>query len=107
MLHLNLSEVFALNWVLNKCWQYLWSSRFTTITDCYGLLFILSYDVKNPVIFQMQMRFMLWEMDLEHCVNSFLVGPDYLSRCKEDLCYNLLVAKFLNFYELLVKMLPA
>ena len=76
------------------------------ITNCYGLCFILSYDGDNPVILRLKMWLMLWGMGLEHRINSFLVAPDYFSRCKEDLCCDPLVREFLNYTTELRKLYP-
>ena len=65
-LHSHLGEGFCLDWAINRNRARLWGIRFTAITDCYGLRFILSYDGPNPVILRLQMRLMLWSMDLHH-----------------------------------------
>ena len=87
-LHSHLGEGFALDWALNRNRAQLWGVRFTAITDCYGLRFILSYDGPNPVILRLQMRLMLWAMDLHHRSARFLFSPDYLSRLGADLCFD-------------------
>ena len=58
------------------------------ITDYYALHFILSYDGPNPVIMRLQMRMMLWAMDLYHRNRKYLFGPDDLSRLGADLYFN-------------------
>ena len=39
----HLGECFALDWAINKNCSKLWGVCFTSITDCYGLCFILTY----------------------------------------------------------------
>ena len=73
-LHSHLEEGFSLDWAINHNRAKLWSVRFTAITDCYALRFILSYDGPNPVILRLQMRLMLWAMDLYHR-NGFFIPP--------------------------------
>ena len=65
-LHSHLNEGFGLDWSTNSNRYKLWARRFTAITDCYALRFILSYEGPNPVILRLQMRLMLWAMDLYH-----------------------------------------
>ena len=87
-LHSHLGEGFCLDWAINRNRAKLWGIRFTAITDCYGLRFILSYDGPNPVILRLQMRLMLWSMDLHHRVAKFLLSPDYFSRLGADLHFD-------------------
>ena len=65
-LHLHLCEGFCLDWAITRNHAKLWGVRFSAITDCYALRFILSYDGPNPVILCLQMRLMLWAMDRYH-----------------------------------------
>ena len=62
--------------------------RFTAITDCYALRFILSYDRPNVVILRLHMRSMLWAMDLHHRNCKYLLSPDYLSHLGADICFD-------------------
>ena len=87
-LHSHLGEGFCLDWAINKNRAKLWGVRFTAITDCYALRFILSYDGPNAVILRLQMRLMLWSMDLHHRNGKFLFSADYLSRLGADLCFD-------------------
>ena len=87
-LHSHLGEGFALDWGINKCRAKLWGVKFTAITDCYALRFILSYDGPNAVILRLQMRLMLWAMDLYHRNAKYLITPDYLSRLGADLYFD-------------------
>ena len=105
-LHSHLGEGMALDWALNKFRARLWGRRFTAITDCYGLRFIMSYDGDNPVILRLQMRFMLWAMDLHHRTNEWLVDADYFSRCGADLSFDPLVTEYLNYTTNLRKLYP-
>ncbi len=47
------------------------------VTDCYAVKFILLYDGSNPVILQLQMCLMCWDVDIVHQANNFLVDVDY------------------------------
>ena len=71
--------------------------RFTSLTDCYILRFILTYDYagSNPVLLRLQMRFILCAVDIYHCPGS-LMRPDYLSRLGANLCVDELTCKYLN-----------
>ena len=65
-LHSHLGEGFCGDWAINKNRSRLWARRFTWITDCYALWFILSCDGTNPVLLHLQMRLMLWYVDIVH-----------------------------------------
>ena len=52
-LHSHLNDGFCLDWSINRNRGKLWARRFTAITDCYGLRFILSYDGPNAVILRL------------------------------------------------------
>ena len=65
--------------------------------NCYALYFILSYDGPNPVLLRIQMRLMLWTMDIYHQPADLMVQPDYLSRLHANLCYDELTRTYLNF----------
>ena len=95
-LHSHLGEGFCLNWSINRNRAKLWGVRFTAITDCYALKFILSYDGPNAVILQLQMRLMLWSMDLHHRNGKFLFSADYLSRLGADLCFDKISRLYLS-----------
>ena len=96
-LHSHLGEGFALDWAINKNRAKLWGVRFTAITDCYALRFILTYDGPNPALLRLQMRYMLWAMDLYHRNADFLVQPDYWSRVGADLCFDELTRAYMKF----------
>jgi hypothetical protein len=83
--HSHSGEGFVLDWAINQCRAKLLSVRFSAITDCYTLRFILSYEGPSPVISCLQMRLMLWAMDLHHKKGKFLFHSDYLSRLGADL----------------------
>ena len=70
-LHSYLGELFAGDWAINKCRHMCWGMRFSWITDCYAVKFILTYDGGNPVILRQQMRFMGWDMDICHRSGRF------------------------------------
>jgi hypothetical protein len=84
-LHSYLSEAFALDYAINKCSHMVFGQRFVCVTNCYALKFILSYDGKNPAILQLQMRFMCWDMVVEHCNDHCLADANYFLRVGADL----------------------
>ena len=65
-LHSRLGEGFALDWAIHKNCAKIWGVRFTSLTDFYASSFILSYGGTNVVILHLQMRLMLWYMDIYH-----------------------------------------
>ena len=75
-IHSHLGEGFALDWEIHKNHSKLWGVCLTSITDDYGLCFILTYKGPNTVVLRMQMRLMLWAMDLYHQGAAYLVSPD-------------------------------
>ena len=106
-LHSHLGEAFALDWAIHKCRAKIWGTRFTALTDCFALRFILSYDGPNPVLLRLQMRFQLWAMDLYHRSGFLMVSPDYMSRVGADLCFDELSRNYLNRTVNLRKNYPA
>ena len=64
--HSHLGECFSGDWAINKCRHMCFGQRFTWTTDCHTVKSILSYDGRNPAILCLQMRFMCWDMDIEH-----------------------------------------
>ena len=105
-LHSHLGEGFCLDWAINRNRSKLYGTRFSAITDCYALRFILTYDGPNPVILRMQMRFMLWAMDLYHRVARFLATPDYFSRLGADLYFDEMSREYLSKTIELRKLYP-
>ena len=95
-LHSRLGEGFALDWVINNNCSMLWGFCFTSITDFYGLCFILTYKGPNPVVLRMQMRPMLWSMYLYHRCAAYLVSRDYFSHLGVDLCFNEMMRLYLT-----------
>ncbi len=65
-LHSHLWEGFAGDWAINKNRHMCFGQQFTWVTDCYAIKFIMLYDGRNPSILCLQMRFMCWDMDIEH-----------------------------------------
>jgi hypothetical protein len=57
-LHSHLGEAFSGNYAINKCCHMCLGQRFTWVTDCYALKFVLSYDGLNSAILCLQMQFM-------------------------------------------------
>ena len=55
----------------------LFGQRFVWVTDCYAAGFILSYDGNNPVVLQLQMRLMCWDVDIIHRNDIHLTDADY------------------------------
>ena len=105
-LHSHLEYGFALDWAINKNRSNLWGVRFTSITDFYRLCFILIYEGPNLVILRMQMRLMIWKIDLYHRGASYLVSPDYLSRLGLDICFDEMTRLYLNKTINLRKLYP-
>ena len=70
--------------------------RFTWVTDCYAIKFILLYDGQNPLILHLQMRFMCWDMDIEHQKDIFLTDANYWSRLGVDLCFDPLLKTYIE-----------
>ena len=95
-LNSHLGEGFALDWEIHKNHSKLWGVRFTSITDSYGLRFILTYKVPNPVVLRMKMRLMLWAMDLYHRGATYMVSPDYFSRIGVDIFFDKMTRLYLN-----------
>lgn len=95
-LHSDLNEGFGLDWGVNSNRSKLWARRFTAITDCYALHFILSYEGPNPVILRLQMRLMLWAMDLYHRNAEWLILTDYLSQLGIDMKFNPLTREYVE-----------
>jgi hypothetical protein len=95
-LHSHLGKAFSGNYAINKCRHMCFSQRFTWVTDCYALKFILSYDSCNLAIFCLQMRFMCWDMDIKHRNNFHLVNADYWSWLGADLCFDPLLKDYIQ-----------
>ena len=49
-LHSHLGKGFALDWAIHKNCAKLWGVRFTALTDCFALRFILTYTRTNPAL---------------------------------------------------------
>jgi hypothetical protein len=94
--HSHLGEAFAGDYAINKCRHMCFGQRFTWVTDCYTLKFILSYNRRNSAILHLQMRFMCWDMDIEHRNNIHLTDADYWSRLGADICYDPLLKDYIE-----------
>lgn len=105
-LHSHLGEGFTGDWAMNKQGHRLRGQRFTWITDCIALRFLLSYDGNNPALLRLQMRIMLWSCDIVHRNAEHLGDADYLSRLGADLDYDPLVRTYLNFTTRLRELYP-
>ena len=95
-LHSHLGEAFAGDVAINKCRHMCFGQRFVWLTDCYALKFILSYDGRNAAILRLQMRFMCWDMIIEHRNDVCLTDADYFSRLGADLCYDPLLKEYIQ-----------
>jgi hypothetical protein len=95
-LHSHLGEGFAGDWAINKNHHMCFGQQFTWVTDCYAIKFILSYDGRNPSILRLKMRFMCWDMDIEHRNHIFLLDADYWSRLGDDLCFDPLLKTYIE-----------
>ncbi len=87
-LHSHLGEAFALDYGINKCRHMAFGQQFVCVIDCYALKFILSDDGKYLAILQLQMRFMCWDMVVEHCIDHCLANAGYNLCIGADLYYN-------------------
>jgi len=95
-LHSHLGEGFAGDWAINKNCHMCFGQQFTWVTDCYAIKFILSYDERNPSILCLQLRFMCWDMDIEHRNDTILGNADYWSRLGADLCFDPLLNTYIK-----------
>jgi hypothetical protein len=95
-LHLQLGKEFVNNYSINKCRHMCFGQRFTWVTNCYAIKFILSYDRQNPAILRLQMRFMCWDMEIKHRNDHFLTDADYWSHLVADLCFNPLLKNYIK-----------
>jgi hypothetical protein len=95
-LHSHLGEAFLGDYAINKCHHMAFSKRFVWVTDCYALKFILSYDGQNPVILRLQMRFMCWDMVMEHRKDVCLTDANYFSCLGADLCFDPLLKEYVQ-----------
>ena len=92
-LHSYLGEGFAGDFGIHSFRHYTSSQRFTWITDCYAIKFILTYAGTNPVVLRLQMRLMMWAVDIVHRTGNWLVWPDYFSRLGVDTTFDPLLAE--------------
>jgi hypothetical protein len=95
-LHLHLDEGFTLDWALGCVKLYCWGSRITSISDCYSLKFIMSYEGNNSVVLRLQMCLMLWAVDIVHRTREFNVDSDYMSKLALDSRFDPLLVKYLE-----------
>eukprot|EP00984_Skeletonema_dohrnii_P006306 scaffold2258_cov84-Skeletonema_dohrnii-CCMP3373.AAC.7 len=87
-LHSYIGEIIAGLWAIKHNAIRCFGQRFTWITDCYAVKFILTYEGSNPVVNRLKMQLLLWNMDIVHRNNKWLVDADFFSRCGEALCYD-------------------
>ena len=73
-----------------------WGARFTWITDCFGIRFILTYEGNNPAVLRLQMRLMCWDCDIVHRSDFYLIDADYWSRLGADLCFDPLLRDYIQ-----------
>ena len=95
-LYSHLGKGFAGDWSINKCCHMCFGQRFTWVTDCYAIKFILSYDGCNSAVLRLQMRFMCWDMSIEHRNDHWLTDADYFSRLGADLCFDPLLRDYIQ-----------
>ncbi len=72
--------------------------QFVWVIDCYAVKFILSYDGQNPAILHLQMRFMCWDMIIEHHNDVCLTDAKYFSWLGADLCFDPLLIFALTLF---------
>ena len=94
-LHSHFGESFTVDWALGQCHLQCWGSRFTNISDCYSMKFVLTYEGNNSVILRLQMRLMLWPIDIVHRTRDFNVDSDYMSKLALDTRFDPLLQKYL------------
>jgi hypothetical protein len=70
--------------------------RFVWVMDCYALNFIISYNGRNPAILRLQMRFMCWDMVIEHWNDVCLTDANCFSRLGADLCFDPLLKEYIQ-----------
>jgi hypothetical protein len=102
-----LGEAFLGDYAINKCHHMAFAQRFVWVTNCYTLKFILSYDRQNPAILCLQMRFMYWEMVIEHRNDMCLTNADYFSRLGADLCFDPLLKEYVQQVNAICSHSPA
>jgi hypothetical protein len=103
----HLGEAFLGGYAINKCCHMAFGQRFVWVTDCYALNFILSYDGQNPAILHIQMRFMRWDMVIEHRNDVCLTNVDYFSRLGTDLCFDPLLNEYVQQVDAICHCSPA
>jgi hypothetical protein len=75
----------------------LFGQRFVSVTDCYAIKFILSYEGGNSAILHLQMRLMCWDVDIVHRPDTELVDADYWSHLGVDLDFDPLLRGYLAY----------
>ena len=95
-LHSHLGEAFALDWAIGQNRLYCYAVRFTNISDCYSLKFVMTYEGNNSVVLRIQMRLMLWSMDIVHRTRDFNADSDYMSKLAADTRFDPLLSKYLT-----------
>ena len=93
-LHSHLGEGFAGDWAINKCRHMCFGQPFIWVTDCYAIMYILSYQGGNPAVLRLQMRLMCWHMEIVNRADIYNVDADYWSRLDADLCYDPLLRRY-------------
>lgn len=105
-LHSYLGEAFAGDWARNKCRHMCFGQRYTWITDCYGIRFILTYDGPNPAVQRVQMRIMCDDCDVVHRNRCWNVDADYFSYLGKDLCFDPLLLTYARHFQTLRRSHP-
>jgi hypothetical protein len=100
-LHSHLGEGFLGDWSINKCRHMCFGKHFTWVMDCYAIKFILSYGGHNSTVLRLQMRFMCWDMDIEHRNDHWLTDANYFSCLNADLCFNPLLKDYIQCTDFL------
>jgi hypothetical protein len=93
-LHSHLGEAFLSNYAIKKYHHMAFGQRVVWVTDCHALKFILSYDSRNPAILCLQMRFMCWDMVIEHRNDVCLTNANYFSWLGANLCFDPLLKEY-------------
>eukprot|EP00956_Cyclotella_meneghiniana_P028883 scaffold68484_cov41-Cyclotella_meneghiniana.AAC.5 len=106
-LHSHLGEAFALDWAIGQNRLYCYAVRNTNISDCYSLKFVMTYEGNNSVVLGIQMRLMLWSMDIVHRTRDFNIDSDYMSKLAADTQFDPLLSKYLTYAAELRSKYPA
>ena len=67
----------------------------------------MTYEGNNAVVLRIQMRLMLWSMDIVHRTRDFNADSDYMSKLAADTQFDPLLSKYLTYAAELRSKYPA